>query len=58
MSEELWTEVHTIVQEAMIKTIPKRNKCKKVKWFSDEALKIGEKEEKQKAKEQRKDISI
>ena len=38
--EELWMEVHDIVQEAGIKTIPKKKKCKKAKWFSDEALKI------------------
>ena len=38
--EELWKEVHDIVQEAGIKTIPKKKKCKKAKWFSDEALKI------------------
>ena len=35
--EELWTEVHDIVQEAVIKTIPKKKKCKKVKWLSDKA---------------------
>ena len=37
MPEELWTEVHDIVQEAVIKTIPKKNKCKKAKWLSEEA---------------------
>ena len=38
--EELWTEVHNIVQEAMLwsRTIPKKNKCKKAKWLSEEAL--------------------
>ena len=36
--EELWTEVHDIVQEAVIKTISKRNKCKKAKWLSEEAI--------------------
>ena len=36
--EELWTEVHDIVQEAVIKTIPKKMKCKKAKWLSEEAL--------------------
>ena len=35
--EEIWTEVHDIVQVAVIKTIPKKNKCKKAKWLSDEA---------------------
>ena len=38
--EELWTEVHDIVQEAVIKTIPKKKKCKKAKWVSEEALQI------------------
>ena len=41
--EELWTEVHDIVQEAGIKTIPKKKKCKKAKWLSEEALQIAEK---------------
>ena len=36
--EELWTEVRDIVQEAVIKTIPKKKKCKKTKWFSEKAL--------------------
>ena len=36
--EELWTEVRDIVQEAVIKTIPKERKCKKAKWLSEEAL--------------------
>ena len=40
MHEELWTEVHDIVQEAGIKTIPKKKKCKKAKWLSEEALQI------------------
>ena len=38
--EELWTEVRDIVQEAGIKTIPKKKKCKKAKWLSEEALQI------------------
>ena len=38
--EELWTEVHDIVQEAVIKTIPKEKKCKKARWLSEEALQI------------------
>ena len=41
--EKLWTEVHDIIQEAVIKTIPKKKKCKKAKWLSEEALKIAEK---------------
>ena len=55
---ELWTEVRDIVQGAVIKTIPKKKKCKKAKWLSDEALQITEKEEKLKAKEKWKDIPI
>ena len=43
MYEELWTEVHDIVQEAGIKTISKKKKCKKAKWLSEEALQIAEK---------------
>ena len=38
--DELWTEVRDIVQEAGIKTIPKKKKCKKAKWLSEEALQI------------------
>ena len=56
--EELWMEVHDIVQEAVIKTIPKKNKWKKAKWLSEEALQIAEKRRETKAKEKRKDISI
>ena len=41
--EELWMEVHDIVQEMMIKTIPKEEKCKKAKWLSQEALQMAEK---------------
>ena len=58
MPDELWTEVHDIVQEAGIETIPKKKKCKKAKWLSEEALQIVEKRRKVKAKEKRKDISI
>ena len=43
MPEELWMEVCNTVQEMVIKTIPKRKKCKKAKWLSEEALKIDEK---------------
>ena len=50
MSEELWTEVHDIVQEAGIKTIPKKKKCKKAKWLSEEALQIAVKEGRRKGK--------
>ena len=50
MPEELWTEVHDIVQEAVIKTIPKKKKCKKAKWLSEEALQMFEKRREAKAK--------
>ena len=40
--EELWTEDHNIVQQAVIKTIPKKKKCKKAKWLSEDALQISE----------------
>ena len=43
MPKELWIEVCDIVQEAGIKTIPKKKKCKKAKWLSEEALQIAEK---------------
>ena len=56
--DELWTEVHNIVQEAVIKTISKKKKCKKAKWLSEEALQIAVKRRKQEAKEKRKDIPI
>ena len=48
--EELWTKVHDIVQEAVIKTIPKKKKCKKAKWLSEEALQIAEKRRETKGK--------
>ena len=48
--EELWTEVHDIVQEAGIKTIPKKKKCKKAKWLSEEALQVAEKRREAKGK--------
>ena len=56
--KELWMEVHDIIQEVGIKTIPKKKKFKKAKWLSEEALQIAAKENKQKAKEKRKDILI
>ena len=48
--EELWTEVHDIAQETGIKTIPKKKKCKKAKWLSEEALQIAEKRKEAKGK--------
>ena len=58
MPEELWTEVNGIIQEAGIKTIPKKRKCKKAKWLSDEALQIAEKRREAKGKGEKKDIPI
>ena len=52
--EELWTEVCNTVQEAVIKIVPKKKKCKKSNWLSEEALQIAEKRREVK----RKDISI
>ena len=56
--EELWTEVHDIVQDTVIKTIPKKKKWKKAKWLFEEALQIAEKREKLKAEEKRKATPI
>ena len=53
MPEELWTEVHDIVQVARIKTIPKKKKCKKAKWLSEEALQIARKRREVKGKEEK-----
>ena len=50
MPEELWMEVSHIVQVALIKTIPKKKKCKKAKWLSEEALQIAEKRREVKGK--------
>ena len=50
MPEELWMQVCGIVQEAVIKTIPKKKKCKEVKWLSEEALQIAEKRREAKGK--------
>ena len=48
--EELWMEVHDIAQEAVIKIIPKKKKCKKAKWLSEEALQTAEKRREAKSK--------
>ena len=50
MPDELWTEVRDIVQESGSKTIPKKKKCKKAKWLSEEALKIAVKRREEKSK--------
>ena len=52
MSEELWMEVGDIVEEAVIKTIPKKKKCKKAKWLSHEALQIAKKRREAKGREE------
>ena len=55
--KELWTEVCNILQEAVIRTIPKK-KCKKAKWLSEEALQIAEKRREEKGKGENEDKSI
>ena len=57
MPEELWMELHDTVQEAVIKTIPKKWKCKKAKWLSEEALQIAVKSREVKGKGE-KDIPV
>ena len=54
MPKELWTEVCNAVREAMTKTIPKKKKCKKAKWLSEEALQIAEERREVKSKGERK----
>ena len=56
VSKELWTEVCNIVQEAVIKIFPKKKKCKKAKWVSEEVLQIAEKRREVKGKGEKKDI--
>ena len=56
--EELWMEVHDIVQETGMKTIPKKKTCNKAKWLSEESLQIAVKRRGVKSKKRRKDISI
>ena len=58
MPEELWMEVRNTVQETVIKTIPKKKKCKKAKWSSEEALEIAKKRRDAKGKEKRTYIPI
>ena len=52
--EELWMEVHDVVEQAVIKTIPKKKKYKKVKWLSEETLQIAEKRREAKGKREKK----
>ena len=56
--EELWMELRDIVQEAVIKTIPKKKKCKKAQWLSEEALQIAEKRRKVKSKGEKERYTI
>ena len=56
--EELWTEVHDIVQETGIKTIPMEKKCKKAKWLSEEALQIAVKRREAKHKGEKERYSL
>ena len=59
--EDLWIEVHNIVQKVVIKAIPKKKKCKKTKWFSEEALQIAEekkKRERERSERQRRNGNI
>ena len=56
--DELWMAVRDIVQETGIKTIPKKKKCKKAKWLSEEVLQIAVKRREAKSKGKRKDIPI
>ena len=51
--DEIWMEVHDIVQEALIRTIPKNKKCKKAKWLSEDVLQIAVKRRKVKGKEEK-----
>ena len=54
MSEELWKDVYNFVQEAVTKTIPKKKKCEKAKWLSEEVLQITEERREQKVNGERK----
>ena len=56
--DKLWMEVHDIVQETGIKTIPKQKKCKKAKWLYEEALQIAVERREAESKEKIKDIPI
>ena len=56
--EELWMEVRDIVQEASTKTVPKKKKCKKAKWLSDETLKIAVKRKEAKGKGEKQECRV
>ena len=56
--EELWVEVYNIVQEVVIKTIPKKKKCKKAKWLSEEASQLGKKIREENGKDTQTDCRV
>ena len=58
LPDELWMEIHDIIQETGIKTIPKRKECKKAKWLSEEALQIAVKRREVKNKGEKDYIAI
>ena len=58
MPDELWTEVHDIIQETGTKTIPKKKKCRKAKWLSEEALQIAVKRREVKNKGEKEKYTI
>ena len=58
LPDELWTEVRDIVQEAVIKTIPKKKKCKKEKWLAEEALQTAEQRREVKGKGEKESYTI
>ena len=58
LPEEIWTKGHYIVEEAVVKTIPKKKKCKKAGWLSEEALQRAMKRREVKSKGEKKDIPI
>ena len=58
LPEELWTEVHDLIRKAGIKIIPKKKKCKKAKWLSEEALQIAEKRKEAKSKGEKERYTI
>ena len=58
MPDELWNEVHDIVQQTGSKTIPKKKKCEKAKWLSEKALQIAEKRSEAKSKGEKERLSI
>ena len=53
MPQELWTEVHDVVQEVVVKTITRKKKCKKAKWLFEEALQIAEQRRDMKGKREK-----